>query len=136
MAYNYNPYLYNYNNAYYQPQPVQTPQNAQQATNDIVWVQGEAGAKAYLVAPNTTVTLWDSESPTIYLKTSDGRGIPSMRILDFKERTQNVQSGPVFKDTTSDELKDLRAKYDSLEERLTELENRPAPKRKKEEAES
>lgn len=64
---------------------IQTAPQPQMA-NDIIWVQGEAGAKAYLVAPNNTVTLWDSESPTIYVKTADSSGVPSMRILDFTER--------------------------------------------------
>lgn len=65
------------------------PQNVPN-NNGIIWTQGLEGAKAYLVAPNTTVTLWDSESPTIYVKTADANGIPSMRILDFTERTENV----------------------------------------------
>lgn len=69
-----------------QPQPTQPFATPSQISNDFIWVQGEAGAKAYLVAPNNTVTLWDSESPTIYVKTADSSGVPSMRILDFTER--------------------------------------------------
>ena len=52
----------------------------------IIWVQGEAGAKAYLVAPGSTVQLWDSENPVIYLKSADMSGMPSMRVLDYTER--------------------------------------------------
>lgn len=63
-------------------------------TNDITWVQGLAGAKAFLVAPNNTVTLWDSESPTIYVKSADMNGVPSMRVLDFTERAQNAPKTP------------------------------------------
>lgn len=55
--------------------------------NGIIWVQGESGAKAYMVAPGNTVPLWDSENQTIYLKTVDASGMPSMRILDYTERT-------------------------------------------------
>ena len=73
-----------------QPQPI-TPPTAPtptpQMSNDMIWVQGLAGAKAYLVAPNTTVTLWDSESETIYLKSCDSNGMPSMKILDIKDAT-------------------------------------------------
>ena len=131
MPYNtYMPY-YGYTN-YYQNQPTTvTPNQNQQPTNDIIWVQGEAGAKAYLVAPNNTVTLWDSESPTIYLKTSDARGIPSMKILDFKERATNAQNAPNFnfnatgdKDTLSDDIKALNDKYEAIEARLAKLEKR------------
>ncbi|MDE6763736.1 MAG: hypothetical protein K2J73_08670 [Oscillospiraceae bacterium] len=67
---------------YQQPQPVPQP-----ASNGIIWVQGEEGAKAYMVAPGNTVQLWDSENPVIYLKSADMSGMPSMRILDWTERT-------------------------------------------------
>ena len=54
MAYNYFPQTYQMP-AYY-PQQTQ-PQPPQQPTQSLIWVQGEAGAKSYLVAPNSTVTL-------------------------------------------------------------------------------
>ena len=60
------------------------PSNVQ--NNGIIWVQGEAGAKSYLVAPNTTVQLWDSEAQTIYLKSADASGMPSMKTLDYTIR--------------------------------------------------
>jgi len=95
-----------YNNGYpatYQPmfypqyqQPVQQP--AQQNNSSIIWVQGEAGAKSYLVAPNTTVQLWDSEENVIYLKTADSSGMPSMKILDYTIRESN--SSPRLKNNT------------------------------------
>lgn len=65
-----------------QPQP-QVQSNNQ---NGIIWVQGEAGAKSYMVAPNTTVALWDSENQIIYLKKSDQNGVPTMTILEYTER--------------------------------------------------
>ena len=90
-----------YNNgspATYQPmfypqyqQPVQQP--AQQNNSSIIWVQGEAGAKSYLVAPNTTVQLWDSEKQTIYLKSADASGMPSMKTLDYTIR-ETPQAAP------------------------------------------
>ena len=71
------------------------PQMAQSApqNNGIIWVQGEAGAKSYLVAPNNTVQLWDSESQTIYLKSADASGMPSMKVLDYTIR-ESAQNGP------------------------------------------
>ncbi len=68
---------------------MQTP-TQQKPNNEMIWTQGEAGAKGYLVAPNSTVVLWDTESPTIYVKTADASGVPSMRVLDFTERTENT----------------------------------------------
>lgn len=54
----------------------------------MIWVQGEAAAKSYLVAAGNTVPLWDSENMCIYVKSVDASGVPSMRILDYTERTK------------------------------------------------
>lgn len=84
MAYNnYNPYgMPNY-------YPTYQPQQQAQASSPI-WVQGDAGAKSYLVAPNSTVALWDSESQTIYLKSADASGMPSMKVLDYTVRDMSA----------------------------------------------
>ena len=84
MAFN-NGFPMTYQQYYPQYQtPVQQPQNS-----GVIWVQGEAGAKSYLVAPNTTVQLWDSESQTIYLKSADASGMPTMKVLDYTIRDSN-----------------------------------------------
>lgn len=95
MAYN-NGFPATYQPMYYpqQFQP-QMPQQPTQQTSGIIWVQGEAGAKSYLVAPNTTVQLWDSESQCIYLKSADASGMPSMKILDYTIRNQTPANAPV-----------------------------------------
>ncbi len=105
------------------------PQTSQ--SNDIIWVQGSEGAKAYLVAPNNTVTLWDSESPTIYLKTADANGVPSMRVLDFTERTANAPKSPAEhackcgdKFIPKEELKAINGKFDGIESKIEELEDK------------
>lgn len=91
MAYN-NVFPVTYPQIYYpaqyqpMPQPVQQQaqvQQPQQQTANLIWVQGEAGAKSHLVAPNTTVALWDSESQRIFLKSADAAGMPSMKILNY-----------------------------------------------------
>lgn len=66
-----------------------------QPDNGIIWVQGEAGARGYIVAPGNTVPLWDSEAFTIYLKSVDATGIPSMRIFDYTERTAPMRQPAV-----------------------------------------
>lgn len=106
-------------NQYQQP-IVQTPQMQQPApaqqpeSTGIIWVQGEAGAKAYLVAPGNTVQLWDSENPVIYLKSADMSGMPSMRVLDYVERggSQPKQAAPsidLSQYITRDELDSILA---------------------------
>lgn len=93
MAYN-NGYPVTYPQMYYAPQyQPQQPQQAQ--SNGIIWVQGEAGAKSYLVAPNTTVQLWDSETQRIFLKSADASGMPSMKVLEYTIRDQTPANAPV-----------------------------------------
>ena len=87
----------------------------QKPANDIIWVQGEAGAKAYLIAPNNTVVLWDTESPTIYINSADNTGIPSMRVLDFTERsaqaeTHTCKCGDKF--VTKEQFDELKSKFE------------------------
>lgn len=131
MADNQNQFAQPYQAHTQQPQMMPT-QMSGTSSNDIIWVQGEAGAKAYLVAPNNTVTLWDSESPTIYLKTADMNGVPSMRILDFTERNINTSKTPENapkthectcgdKYATKEQINDLRGKIDDLTAKYEEL---------------
>jgi hypothetical protein len=83
----------------YQQIPMQQPMMQQpiqqmpmvQTSDDRIWVQGEAGAKAYFVAANATVVLWDTESPTLYIKSADATGKPlEMDIIDLSRRAKNL----------------------------------------------
>lgn len=65
-------------------------QSMPQEAPPMIWVQGEAGAKAHIVAPGNTAVLWDSENPIIYIKSADANGMPSMRIIDWKERSASA----------------------------------------------
>lgn len=119
----------------YQPQfPQMMPQSmAMQApqynnNNNLTWVTGEAGAKSYLVAPNSTATLWDSEAQTIYLKSADASGMPSMKILDYTIRDTGVNSPnkPLLNNEPNNsteyvlksEFDALRAELDGLRDEL------------------
>lgn len=80
------PQQYNYVPQQQLSQPVVPQQNDN--GNGILWVQGEAGAKSWAVAPGKSVMLMDSESNTFYIKSSDNSGMPlPLRIFDYKERT-------------------------------------------------
>ena len=91
MAYNnyfpmgYQPQIYpqNYPQAY--PQQNFQPQNNQ--NSGVTWVQGIEGAKAHPVAAGQAVLLMDSDSNCLYLKSADQTGMPTLRIFDYKERT-------------------------------------------------
>ena len=89
MAFGYNPYQ-----QYYQPQqqymPQQITNQPQQQNDGITWVQGENSAKSYPVAAGRSVLLMDSESPVMYIKSTDQSGVPlPLRIFDYKERSNS-----------------------------------------------
>lgn len=92
-----------------------------QQNNGIIWVQGEEGAKAYLVAPNSTVVLWDSETPVIYIKSADISGMPSTRIFDLTERTAQktvpYAAPSSVEYATKDEFSELSEKVNELLEK-------------------
>lgn len=113
MAYNYFPT--GYQPAQYYPQVQQPPQQ----NSGIIWVQGEAGAKSYLVAPNTTVQLWDSEAQTIYLKSADTSGMPSIKTLDYTVRERvnadlRHENASRVEFITREEFEALKAEIQSL----------------------
>lgn len=112
MAYPYYPYSPNY---FQTPAPDQLAQLRQnyQPSPSIVWVQNEMEAMNYLVAPNSAVTLWDSNAPVVYLKQADASGKPSMKTYDLVERTQKpVQANVEY--ATKEELNALADKIEAL----------------------
>lgn len=98
-------------------QPTYQPQMSQNQSG-IIWIQGESAAKSYLVAPNSTVVLFDSESQTIYLKSADPTGLPSMRVLDYTIRDQKAHNGVFSKPgedfATKQEIDALRAELEQI----------------------
>lgn len=64
-----------------------TAQTQMQQQTGIIWVQGETGAKSYLLAPGQSALLMDSEANVFYIKSSDASGMPMpLRIFDYTER--------------------------------------------------
>ena len=105
-----------------QQQQVQQPQQVQQSANDsgILWVQGEAGAKSWAVAPGRSVMLMDSESNTFYIKSSDASGMPMpLRIFDYTERSTQQPQAQVIQHHDIDTSKFVT--WDALEEKLNSL---------------
>ena len=93
------------------PQMQTVPQ--QQVNQGLLWVSGEVGAKSYLVAPNSTVLLMDSDAQRFYLKSADNAGMPSLRIFEYSEVTNIPQNTPQALNT---DLKELDGKYVTREE--------------------
>ena len=117
---------YGFNAPYYGAYP-QMNMNVQQPKSDIIWVQGEAGAKSYLVAPNTTAQLWDSEAPVIYLKSADASGMPSMKVIDYTIRNASQTTQEAHKEAgadvyaTKDDLNALINKFEALQKKVDGL---------------
>lgn len=124
-------------------QPIQQAPMQTQPTNDFLWVLNENEATSYPVAPNNTVTLWDKNLPTIYIKSVNAQGVPSMRILDFTERSAaapKTASMPYFDSknnfVTIDSFNALEAKFAALEGKVDELRPKASAKAKKVEVEN
>ena len=113
---------------YAQQQPV-----VQQPVNDngILWVQGEAGAKSWAVAPGKSVMLMDSESNTFYIKASDQSGMPMpLRIFDYTERNNQQATQPqVVPHPEIDTSKFVT--WDALDEKLNDLLTKKEHRREK-----
>lgn len=131
MAYNsyfpagYQPLYYPQQMMQNQPQQAQPqPQPQPQINSGIIWVQGEAAAKSYPIAPNSSVPLWDSEANVIYIKSADMSGMPSIKILDYTMRDtapRTAEISPQNEFATKDdisvlerEISSLRAKFERM----------------------
>ena len=120
----YNSYPINYGqlfNPFNATQTMQMPQAApitpisnlsqNQANNGIIWVQGEAGAKAYPVAAGNSLLLMDSEKQVFYIKTTDNSGMPQpLRAFSYKEDTAVDVQADTSQFITRDEFEKALAK--------------------------
>ena len=136
-----------FNQQFQQPmgQPMQNAQMPMQGqpTSEFLWVLNENEATSYPVAPNNTVILWDKNLPTVYIKSVNAQGVPSMRVLDFTERTATAPKQPVSEPfgsannfVTIDSFNALEAKFAALEDRVDELRPKASAKTKKAEVEN
>ena len=108
-------------NAYQQPMMGQAAQQTQ-GTPSIIWVQGEEGAKAYMVAAGNSVLLMDSENSAFYIKSTDASGMPlPLRVFDYKERTTAAKTPPQTAQQPGVEFV-TRAEFDALAARCAALE--------------
>lgn len=122
--------LNQYKGQYQQPMQMQQPMAQMQIptpTNDMIWVLSEGEAQSYPVAPNNSVILWDKNSDVVYIKSVNAQNVPSFRVLDYKERTDdNAPKTPTeHKCTCGDKFvlkKDFQALQREFEALRVELE--------------
>lgn len=116
-----------------QTNPTPAPMQMQtQPINDMIWVLGQTEAESYPVALNNSVVLWDKNNPTIYVKSVNAQGMPSMRVLDFVERNTDTSNSHTNahkthecacgdKYATKEQINDLKGKIDDLTAKYEEL---------------
>ena len=80
-------------------------------TNNIIWVQGIEGAKAWQLSPNSMAILLDSEVENkMYIKVSDNIGMSSLRVFNYMEEitpSEKTKELDLSQYVTKDEIKNL-----------------------------
>ena len=127
------PDMLNQQKMQYQQMPTQQP--IAMHTDPMLWVLSQTEAESYPVAPNNTVTLWDKNQPTIYIKSANAQGVPSIRVLDFTERSANATKTPEKHDckcgdkfATKEQLTALEGKINEITAIVDELKAKPVKK--------
>lgn len=132
--YNNNPY-YNSYSGYYQPytpptQPTNNYQShqTQQTYIPLTFVNGEVGAKAFIMQPNSTIYMQDSDSDKLFIKKSDAQGKSTMRKFKLVEIDDNDQIivNKAQKDMSSNFIskEQFEALKQEFEAKLSELNTR------------
>ena len=82
--------------------------------DQVVWGQGENGAKAFMGKPGQTVMILDSESDRFWIKQFDAYGRPSpLKCYRYTEdETATEHTGADY--VTRKEFDDLKAAFDAL----------------------
>lgn len=129
-----NSYTQQFQSQYQQPMiPTQmsgTPAPQAQNNSGLIWVTGEVGAKSYLVAPNQSVLLMDSEGDRFYLKSTDGAGMPTLRTFEYKEVLQNAPQPANLQKNNMNEQYVTRDEYNELLARIDDMQKPKTAKKK------
>lgn len=113
----------------YNPYPTMTQTGI--PASSFVWVQGEAGAKAYPVAAGNRVALFDSENPVVYIKATDAYGKPAeMEVYDLVKRNIVEESPTEAVDFVKREEIESMVRSE-VEKALAGISLKPASKKKK-----
>ena len=96
-------------------------------STNLLWVQGEAAAKAAYVPVGCNMVFFDSEAQTIYIKSVDATGKPSLTILDYVERNSPVAGQPQHPEeqkieyATKEQIDALSDQFSSVNDKLNVL---------------
>ena len=86
------------------------------------------------------VTLWDKNEHTVYIKSVNAQGVPSMKVLDYSERTAEGKNEPhnhecqCNKDFVHiDEFNQLKANFEALVNKVETIQSKSKTTKKGEE---
>ena len=89
--------------------------------SNLLRAAGPESAKAFQMAPNDVVVLFDANNPTFYLVSSDDSGFKTMRTFDFQERIQEDVEPPAVDDGMREEIDTLKSDVREIKELLKGL---------------
>ena len=127
----------------YQQMPMQPIQQPIQSNGGLIWVDNEEQAKNYLVAPNNVVPMFDKSSSAMYIKSSDGAGMPTFKkykLIDVDEempknapKTHECTCGDKFAtkeqlNALEGKINDILAMYEELKDKQTSKTTKPTKK--------
>lgn len=127
----------------YQQMPMQPIQQPIQSNGGLIWVDNEEQAKNYLVAPNNVVPMFDKSSSAMYIKSSDGAGMPTFKkykLIDVDEETpknapttHKCNCGDKFAtkeqlNAVEGKINDILAMYEELKDKQTTKTTKSAKK--------
>ena len=130
----YNPYAPSYSgNSHYQTQ--NNNMMAQQPTyTPLVFVNGVEGAKAYIVQPNSTIYLRDSDSDKLFIKYCDAQGRSTLRtyaLVELDEQGNKKVAAPIQEIdpeqfVTKESFRAVETKLNKLQSAVDKLNNKKA----------
>ena len=98
---------------------------------NVIWVQGRAGAEAYQMEPGSRAILLDSQSQTFWIKEigMDGRPLPLMTFkyeaVDFgnqnQSETSSAQAADMSNYVTREDFNKLKSMYEETYKMLEEM---------------
>ena len=98
---------------YYQP-----PYQQQVPSFQITKVNGENGAKAFQMPPNSSIILLDESNPKVYIKETDGASYPKLSVYKLVPDDDLIRTEAEIKDENDKSKEQIK----KLEERIAVLE--------------
>lgn len=105
---------FNYNSPYINPVNAGYNYSYSQQKQEIIKVNGEAGARAYQLPPNSSILLLDESQPLIWLKITDGAGYPTLTSYKIE---------PYTPETAQTKTNELEIRIKRLEDIINESNN-------------